>query len=51
MRDGKMFVGIVKDQIMARVGKEVHAVWVKKKTARHFVSLPKATWESMRRGG
>lgn len=34
LRDGKMFVGIVKDEIMVRVGKEAHAIWVKKKAAR-----------------
>lgn len=34
LRDGKMFVGIVKDELMARVGKEAHAEWVKKKGAR-----------------
>ncbi len=34
LRDGKMFVGIVKDELMARVGKEAHGTWVKKKGAR-----------------
>jgi hypothetical protein len=34
LRDGKMFVGIVKDELMARVGKEAHAEWEKKKGAR-----------------
>lgn len=34
LRDGRMFVGIVKDELMARVGKEAHAEWVKKKGAR-----------------
>jgi hypothetical protein len=34
LRDGKMFVGIIKDELMARVGKEAHAAWEKKKGAR-----------------
>lgn len=34
LRDGKMFVGIVKDELMARVGKEAHDEWVKKRGAR-----------------
>jgi TfoX/Sxy family transcriptional regulator of competence genes len=34
LRDGKMFVGIVKDELMARVGKADHAEWVRKKGAR-----------------
>lgn len=34
LRDGKMFVGIVKDELMARVGKESHNEWLKKKGAR-----------------
>jgi len=34
LRDGKMFVGIVKDELMARVGKDAHAGWVRKKGAR-----------------
>jgi hypothetical protein len=34
LRDGKMFAGIVKDELMARVGKDAHAAWVKKRGAR-----------------
>ena len=32
--DGKMFVGVVKDELMARVGKEQHAELVKRAGAR-----------------
>ena len=32
--DGKMFIGVVKDELMARVGKEQHAELVKKPGAR-----------------
>jgi hypothetical protein len=34
LRDGKMFVGIIKDELLARVGKEAHGAWEKKKGAR-----------------
>ena len=34
LRDGKMLIGIVKDELMARVGKETHGEWVKRKGAR-----------------
>ena len=34
LRDGKMFVGIIKDELMARVGKEAHEEWESKKGAR-----------------
>src|ERR1051325_10831443 len=34
LRDGKMFVGIIKDELMARVGKDAHAAWVNRKGAR-----------------
>ena len=34
LRDGKMFVGIIKDELMARVGKDAHEEWERKKGAR-----------------
>jgi len=34
LRDTKMFVGVNKDEFLARVGKEAHAEWMQKKGTR-----------------
>ena len=53
LRDGKMFVGVVKDELMARVGKESHAAWASKPGARpmDFTGRPMAGYLYVKQSG
>ena len=53
LRDGKMFAGVIKDELMARVGKESHAEWEAKKGARimDFAHRPMAGYLQVRSEG